>query len=102
MLARNCPGGHARPPTASSQIQPRRSHRHHLPDQRRLLKTVLQTALDEQMSEHLGYEKGDRAAARTRNHRNGGSPKIVRTAVGPVELAIPRDRNGSFEPKIVP
>jgi transposase-like protein len=58
--------------------------------------------LDEEMSEHLGYEKADRAAARTGNHRNGGSPKTVRTEVGPVELVIPRDRNGSFAPKIVP
>jgi hypothetical protein len=47
-------------------------------------------------------ETGDRAAARTGNHRNGGSPKRVRTEVGPVELAILRDRNGSFEPKIEP
>jgi hypothetical protein len=71
----------------SHRHQPRRSRRHHLPDQRRLLKTVLQTALDEEMSEHLGYEEGERAAARTGTHRNGSSPKAVRTEVGPVELA---------------
>jgi transposase-like protein len=65
-------------------------------------RTVLQTALDTEMTEHLGYEKGDRTAARSGNHRNGSSPKTVRTEVGPVTLAVPRDRNGSFEPQIVP
>jgi putative transposase len=65
-------------------------------------RTVLQAALDTEMTEHLGYEKGDRAAARPGNHRNGSSPKTVRTEVGPVTLAVPRDRNGAFEPQIVP
>lgn len=65
-------------------------------------RTVLQAALDTEMTEHLGYEKGDRAAARPGNHRNGSSPKTVRTEVGPVTLAVPRDRNGDFEPQIVP
>jgi transposase-like protein len=65
-------------------------------------RTVLQTALDTEMTEHLGYEKGDRTGARSGNHRNGSSPKTVRTEVGPVTLAVPRDRNGSFEPQIVP
>jgi putative transposase len=65
-------------------------------------RTVLQTALDAEMTEHLGYEKGDRTAGRVGNHRNGSSPKTVRTEVGPVTLAVPRDRNGSFEPQIVP
>jgi putative transposase len=65
-------------------------------------RTVLQTALDAEMTEHLGYEKGDRTGSRSGNHRNGSSPKTVRTEVGPVTLAVPRDRNGSFEPQIVP
>jgi putative transposase len=65
-------------------------------------RTVLQTALDAEMTEHLGYEKGQRLDARPGNHRNGRSPKTVRTEVGPVDLAVPRDRHGSFEPKIVP
>ena len=47
-------------------------------------RTVLQAALDTEMTEHLGYEKGDRTGARPGNHRNGSSPKRVRTEVGPV------------------
>lgn len=65
-------------------------------------RTAPRPALDAEMTEHLGYEKGDRGASRSGNHRNGSSPKTVRTEVGPVELAVPRDRNGSFEPRIVP
>jgi transposase-like protein len=64
-------------------------------------RTVLQTALDAEMTEHLGYEKGDRSSRRT-SHRNGSSSKTVRTEVGPVEHAVPRDRQGTFEPQIVP
>jgi transposase-like protein len=65
-------------------------------------RTVLQTALDAEMTEHLGYEKGDRSAGRAGNHSNGRASKTVRTEVGPVELAVPRDRAGTFEPRIVP
>jgi putative transposase len=65
-------------------------------------RTVLQTALDAEMTEHLGYEPGDRSAPRGENHRNGSSPKTVRTEVGPVELRVPRDRAGNFSPQIVP
>jgi len=66
---------------------------------------VLQTALEAEMSEDLGYEKGDRAAAVAiggGNHRNGSSPKTVLTEVGAVAVDVPRDRAGSFEPGIVP
>jgi len=65
-------------------------------------RTVLQTALDAEMSEHLGYAKGDALEHTTGNHRNGTSPKTVHTEVGPVPLDVPRDRQGSFEPQIVP
>jgi putative transposase len=65
-------------------------------------KTVLQTALDTEMTEHLGYAKGDRASRGRGNHRNGSSGKTVHTEVGPVRLEIPRDRTGSFDPQIVP
>lgn len=64
-------------------------------------RTVLQAALDAEMTEHLGYDKGDRSSRRA-NHRNGSSPKTVRTEVGPVTVAVPRDRAGTFEPQIVP
>jgi putative transposase len=65
-------------------------------------RTVLQTALEAEMTEHLGYEKGDAAGKATGNHRNGSSPKTVRTEVGPVPIEVPRDRQGTFEPQIVP
>jgi transposase-like protein len=67
-----------------------------------ITKTVLQAALDAEMSEHLGYEKGERPAQPGGNHRNGHSPKTVLTEVGSVPLRVPRDRAGQFEPKIVP
>lgn len=47
-------------------------------------RTVLQTALNAEMTQHLGYEKGDSASQGAGNHRNGTSPKTVRTEVGPV------------------
>ncbi|MFI0471072.1 IS256 family transposase, partial [Saccharopolyspora sp. 5N102] len=55
-----------------------------------------------EMTHHLGYEKGDPAGTGTGNSRNGRSTKTVSTVHGPVELDVPRDRNGAFEPAIVP
>lgn len=66
-----------------------------------LTKQVLETALEEEMAEHLGYDKHDPAGRNGQNSRNGTRSKTVMTEVGPVELAVPRDRDGSFEPKIV-
>jgi len=65
-------------------------------------KQVLQAALEVEMSEHLGYEKGEGQGRSGLNVRNGSSPKTVRTKVGEIALAIPRDRDGSFERRIVP
>jgi putative transposase len=65
-------------------------------------KTVLQAALDAEMTEHLGYEKGQRPPFPLGNHRNGTSPKTVLTEVGAIPLEVPRDRAGKFEPQIVP
>ncbi len=66
-------------------------------------KTVLETALDEEMSEHLGREKHQKTKdGRAGNARNGTISKAVVTdAVGPVEITVPRDRDASFEPVIV-
>lgn len=64
-----------------------------------LTKTVLETALEAEMTEHLGYEKHQ--VTDSENARNGTRSKTVLTEVGPVEIEVPRDRDGSFEPKIV-
>ncbi|MFB7800877.1 IS256 family transposase [Isoptericola sp. NPDC056134] len=66
-----------------------------------LTKQVLETALDEELTEHLGYPPGERAAKTGSNERNGTRSKTVLTEIGPVELDVPRDRDGSFEPTIV-
>jgi putative transposase len=66
-----------------------------------LTKTVLETALDAELEEHLGYPKHAVEGRNTGNSRNGTRPKTVLTEVGEVELEVPRDRDGSFEPKIV-
>ncbi|ABK05691.1 transposase, mutator type (plasmid) [Arthrobacter sp. FB24] len=69
---------------------------------KQLTKTVIETALDEEMTEHLGYEKHDSAGKQTANSRNGVRPKTVLTeTTGPVEVDVPRDRAGTFEPVIV-
>ena len=67
-----------------------------------LTKAVLERALEAEMTEHLGYESGDPAGRGTGNSRNGGTSKTVSTRNGPVEMRVPRDRNSSFEPRIVP
>jgi putative transposase len=64
-------------------------------------KAVLERALAEEMTEHLGYEKHDPAGRGSGNSRNGSTGKTLLTDVGAVDLAVPRDRNGSFDPKIV-
>ena len=67
-----------------------------------LTKTVLEAALEAELTDHLGYEKHDPAGRNGANSRNGARSKTVITEVGPVELDVPRDRDGTFEPKIVP
>lgn len=65
-------------------------------------KAVLERALSEELSDHLGYERGDAAGIGSGNSRNGFTPKRLHTEAGTVDLDVPRDREGSFEPKIVP
>src|SRR5215469_3727772 len=64
-------------------------------------RAVLERALAEEMTGHLGYEKHDPAGRGSGNSRNGTTGKTVLTEVGSVDLAVPRDRNGTFEPQIV-
>ena len=67
-----------------------------------LVKAVLERGLQAELTDHLGYEKGDPAGRGSANSRNGTSPKTLASEVGPVPLAVPRDRAGSFEPRLVP
>lgn len=66
-----------------------------------LTKIVLESALDGEITDHLGYDKHDTAGANSGNSRNGSRSKTVLTDVGPVQIDVPRDRAGSFEPAIV-
>src|SRR3954464_14846321 len=66
-----------------------------------LTKRVLESALEGEITDHLGYDKGDPVGKNGGNSRNGVRGKTVLTEVGPVEVAVPRDREGSFEPQIV-
>ena len=67
----------------------------------RLTKVVLESALQGEMDAHLGYAKHDPAGNGSGNSRNGKRAKTVVTDVGPVQIEVPRDRDASFEPKIV-
>ena len=67
-----------------------------------LTKAVMERALKAELTADLGYEAGDPAGHGSGNSRNGAYPKTVLTELGAVDLAIPRDRNGRFEPRLVP
>jgi putative transposase len=67
----------------------------------KLTKMVLEGALEGEMDDHLGYARHDPAGRNGGNSRNGYRGKTVLTEAGPVEISVPRDRDSSFEPKIV-
>jgi putative transposase len=67
-----------------------------------LVRAILERALEAEMAAHLGYDPHERAGHNTGNSRNGTIAKTVQTGVGPVPLAVPRDRAGTFEPLLVP
>jgi putative transposase len=66
-----------------------------------LTKTVLETALEGELTEHVGFEPYEVAGRNSGNSRNGTRSKTVLTEIGPVEIEVPRDRAGTFEPKLV-
>ncbi len=66
-----------------------------------LTKRLLESALEGEITGHLGYDKHDPAGRNGGSSRSGTRSKTVLTGVGPVEIVVPRDRDGSFEPKIV-
>ena len=67
----------------------------------RLTKMVIEGALEGELDDHLGYEKNDPAGRNGGNSRNGRRAKTVLADTGPVEISVPRDRDSSFEPKIL-
>ena len=67
-----------------------------------LMRHVLQTGLEVEMAEHLGYGRGEAPPGGVGNARNGAYDKTVTTEIGEVDLRIPRDRQGTFEPTVVP
>lgn len=66
-----------------------------------LFKGTLEEILEVELEEHLGYEKHSIVGNNTGNSRNGYSKKTIKTKIGETEIAIPRDRNGEFEPQII-
>ena len=69
---------------------------------KQLTKALLERAMNAELTNHLGYEKGQSEGRGSDNNRNGTSRKTVQGDFGAVEIEAPRDRNGSFEPKILP
>ena len=67
-----------------------------------MLKASLERGLEVELSDHVGYDRGDPDASMFPNSRNGSFPKTVATEIGDIELAIPRDRQGTFSPMLVP
>lgn len=66
-----------------------------------LTKRVLESALEGEITDHLGYDKHEAAGRNSGNSRNGTRSKTVLTDVGPVEIKVPRDLTGTFEPQVV-
>lgn len=68
---------------------------------RDMMSVLLEGVLDEELNEELGYSKYDYRNKDTDNSRNGHSTKTMHTSYGDMEVAIPRDRNGDFEPQVI-
>ncbi len=69
---------------------------------KQLTKALIERAMSAELTHHLGYEKHDPAGYNSGNSRNGTTPKTIKGEFGEIVLETPRDRNGSFEPQIVP
>ena len=65
------------------------------------MSVFLEGALDEELDEELGYSKYDYRNKETDNSRNGHSSKTMHTSYGDMDVAIPRDRNGDYEPQLI-
>jgi len=69
---------------------------------KQLSKALIERAMQTELTEQLGYEKSKAGEKETENRRNGTSPKTLRTDQGPMEIDVPRDRDGDYEPQTVP
>ncbi len=69
---------------------------------KQLTKALVERAMKAEMTDHLGYDKHDPAGKKSGNSRNGNSKKTIKGEFGNIEIAVPRDRNSTFEPVIVP
>jgi transposase-like protein len=68
---------------------------------KQFVKALSERALQAELATHLGYEKHDSKGRNSSNSRNGSSTKVVKGAFGEAEIAIPRDRSGTFEPQLI-
>ena len=68
----------------------------------KMFSDTLEQMLEAELSDHLGYERYETSGRNSGNSRNGYYDKKVRTSDGDVEIQVPRDRNGTYDPKIVP
>src|SRR6478672_10822310 len=68
---------------------------------KQLKRALIERALGAELTDHLGYEKGDPAGRGSGNSRNGASSKTLLTEDGEIDIAVPRDRAGSFEPQLI-
>lgn len=69
---------------------------------KRLTGALVERAMGAELTHHLGYEPGEKPPEEQANRRNGTNSKTLRTEQGPITVEVPRDREGSFEPQIVP
>jgi transposase-like protein len=69
---------------------------------RRFKKAIIERALSGELTHHLGYPPGGTKPEETTNHRNGTGGKTVLTDDGPLAIDVPRDREGTFEPRLIP
>jgi transposase-like protein len=69
---------------------------------KQLTKALVERTMEAELTEHLGYEKNDQGEKQDENRRNGKSSKKLRTDSGWMEIEVPRDREGTFEPIMVP
>jgi transposase-like protein len=69
---------------------------------KQLSKALIERAMQAELTEQIGYEKNQSGEKPSGNRRNGKSTKTLRTDQGPMEIEVPRDRDGGFEPAIIP